>query len=607
MSPVLRSVVLNGASRHRLSKGFLLLQNSGQPVPADARQKFLDESNKYFKSQAGFTGFTTEDRPGASCVIGLVTPFMPVYTPKNRDTFISALQKAVNILMQIATHFKFLLVPAGVNPFVVDASQGQVPALCADVHQVEVFDDGEVERIYNLYRQFLPELIAISSHSSVYGGALQKDFSLRMRVNPSSFLPRYLSQFSVEHLGRIKSMLRRSYGMADLSQMDVNPLAGDGTKLDKNDSRMLTDHPAAVELRFIDSQVSYPYIRAQIILFQAIAMYGRSLARRGKRLPFLRDEIIDENKALTVQNGPGAILVPDPKFSKEKEGQDPAAPKKEGYSYHDKGKPERATTALLMIIEGVLMPHLREMSCEFREIASIILGAELRKRGRQCLASYSEYQKYLHYTYAKKFNQSFYEQSMQLLGNPASDPITEYNRRTYKDITDDIEQAWNEKLKTAVRERLQGKIVHFDREKQIGHIQANGQPDIFFRAEDVVDGSNLRHNDLVSFSVFTNQKGLRASQIELVEAAPKPAPQPKKQSQPKEKRPKQTGTVKWYKADKHFGYIVMPDGKDIFVHETSLKGVSELKGKQKVEFEVVEDPKGLKAVNVHLIQEEEQS
>jgi CspA family cold shock protein len=602
MSPVLRNIVLNGASRHRLSKGFLLLQNNGQPVSVDIRQKFLDASNGYFKSQAEFVGFAAEGRTTASSVIGLATPFMPVYTSKDRDTFINSLQRAVSTLLKVATYFKLIMVPAGVNPFFTDASQGQVPALCADIHQIEVYDDGEVERIYNLFRQFLPELLAVSSHSSVYGGVLQKDFSLRMRVNPSSFLPRYLSQFSVEHLDRIKSMLRRSYGMADLSQMDVNPLAGDGSKLSKNDSRMLTDQPAAVELRFVDSQVSYPFIRAQMILFQAIAMYGRSLARRGKRLPFLRDEIIDENKALAVQNGPGAILVPDPKFSKGKDGTETAAPRREGYSYHDKGKPERATTALLMTIDGVLLPSLREMKCEFREIAPIILGAELRKRGRQCFASYAEYQKYLHYTYTKKFAQSFHEQSLQLLENSIGDPATEYNRRTYKDITDEIEQAWSEKLKPIMRERFQGKVMRYDKKTESGHVQLSGQPDVYFRAEDIVDGSRLHLNDVISYSLIKTSRGLRAIQIELVKASPKPATS---QSQIKSRNPKQTGTVKWYKAEKHFGYIVTSEGKDVFVHESALKGVKELKSKQKVEFELTDDPKGLKALNVRVVEEKQ--
>jgi CspA family cold shock protein len=624
MSPILRSLVLNGASRHKISKGFLLLKQDGQSVETEVRQKLLDEANRYFQSKPEFSKFFAEARTGSSCTIGLATPFLPVYTLEDRENFIVSLHKAINILMQVSSQFKLLLVSAGVNPFIVDAPQGQIPALSADIHQIEVYDDGEIERIYNLFRQFLPELLSVSSHSSVYGSTLQKDFSLRMRVNPLSFLPRYLSQFSVQHLDKIKSMLRRSYGLADVTQMDINPLAGDSSKLIRNDSSALSDQPAAVELRFIDSQISYPFIRAQIILFQAIAMYGRNLARRGRRLPFLRDEIIDENKALAIQNGPGAILVPDPKFSKEKE-QEKQTVRKEGYSYHDKGKPERATTALLMIINGILVPSLREMKCEFREIAPIILGAELRKRGRQCFANYAEYQKYLYYTYTTKFSKSFYEQNLQLLSNITLDPITDYNRQKYNEIVNDIEQDWGEKLKSLplnfakgrvlpqesgkntglemdskseVREWLWGQVANFNREKGFGFIKVDSHSDIFFRAEDILDGRSLRYNDVVSFFLFDSPRGIRAVQIELIESAPNLP------SSPKQPRQKQSGIVKWFKPDKHFGYITLSNGKDVFVHESDLKGVKELLPKQQVSFEVVESPKGLKAIRVQVIEED---
>jgi len=602
MSPVLRNVIMNGASRHRLSKGFLLLQHNGQPVSPDTRQTFVNESNRYFESQASFKGFSTEERPGATCSIGLTTPFLPVHTPDERDTFITCLSKAVSVLLQIATHYRLLLSPAGVNPFVVD--NPQAPALSADLHQIEVYDDGEIERIYNLFRQFLPELLSISTHSAVFGGTMQKDFSMRMRVNPSSFLPRYLSQFTIEHLDKIKSMLRRSYGLADLTQMDINPMAGDTAKLMDITTPVLTPHPAAVELRFIDSQVSYPFIRAQIVLFQAIAIYGRGLARSGRRLPFLRDEIIDENKALTVQNGPGAILVPDPKFSQERDGSDGKKARKKQYTFHDKGKPERATTALLMVIDNLLISSLGELQCEFREIAPIILGAELRKRGRQCFANYAEYQKYLHYTYTHKFTQSFHEQSQQLLTNPALDPVTEYNRRTYQEITDDIEQAWEDKLQPNFRERVEGKVSNFNREKQFGFIKIAGRSDIYFRAEDVLDGSSLHPNDLISFFIMEDKrgKGPRALQIEVIEAAPKPAP--KTTRHPKNSGQKETGVVKNYDPSKQYGFISRSKGKDVFVHRSGLKGINELKPNQKVEFEIIPGDKGPKAINVRVVKEE---
>ena len=136
MSIVLRSLVLNGASRHRMSKGFLLLKPDGQPVEIDTRQKFLDEANRYFQPRPEFIGYVVEARPGSACSIGLVTPFLPVYTPEDRESFIVGLHKSINVLMQISSHFKLILLSSGVNPFTMDAPQGQIPALSADIHQI---------------------------------------------------------------------------------------------------------------------------------------------------------------------------------------------------------------------------------------------------------------------------------------------------------------------------------------------------------------------------------------------------------------------------------------------------------------------------------------
>ena len=119
----------------------------------------------------------------------------------------------------------------------------------------------------------------------------------------------------------------------------------------------------------------------------------------------------------------------------------------------------------------------------------------------------------------------------------------DYNYQKYKEIAEDVEQGWNEKLKSEARERLQGKVANFNREKGIGFIKVDNQPDIFFRAEDVLDGSYLRYNDIISFSLIKNPRGMRAVQIKLIESAPKPP------SPPKQTRQKQNGVVKWFKPD----------------------------------------------------------
>lgn len=62
-----------------------------------------------------------------------------------------------------------------------------------------------------------------------------------------------------------------------------------------------------------------------------------------------------------------------------------------------------------------------------------------------------------------------------------------------------------------------------------------------------------------------------------------------------------TGSVKWFNDAKGYGFITQ-DGldKDIFVHYTAIQieGFKTLAEGQKVEFELVEGPKGLQATNV---------
>jgi CspA family cold shock protein len=60
------------------------------------------------------------------------------------------------------------------------------------------------------------------------------------------------------------------------------------------------------------------------------------------------------------------------------------------------------------------------------------------------------------------------------------------------------------------------------------------------------------------------------------------------------------GHVKWFNESKGFGFIEREDGPDVFVHFSAIQGegYKTLAEGQAVEFEVIEDEKGLKAVNV---------
>lgn len=67
---------------------------------------------------------------------------------------------------------------------------------------------------------------------------------------------------------------------------------------------------------------------------------------------------------------------------------------------------------------------------------------------------------------------------------------------------------------------------------------------------------------------------------------------------------RETGTVEFFKDEKGFGFIRPDDGgKDVFVHHSAIAmdGFRSLQQGDRVEYEVVDDPKGPRASDVQKI------
>ncbi|WP_024869244.1 cold-shock protein [Pseudoxanthomonas suwonensis] len=64
-----------------------------------------------------------------------------------------------------------------------------------------------------------------------------------------------------------------------------------------------------------------------------------------------------------------------------------------------------------------------------------------------------------------------------------------------------------------------------------------------------------------------------------------------------------TGIVKWFSAEKGFGFIAPDDGDEIFVHQNSIEceGTRQLREGQRVRFVVVQGLKGVQADRVEPI------
>ncbi len=63
------------------------------------------------------------------------------------------------------------------------------------------------------------------------------------------------------------------------------------------------------------------------------------------------------------------------------------------------------------------------------------------------------------------------------------------------------------------------------------------------------------------------------------------------------------GSVKWFDAEKGYGFILGEDGKEIFVHFSAIQtdGFRTLEQDQEVEFEITETDKGVQAANVRVV------
>ena len=63
------------------------------------------------------------------------------------------------------------------------------------------------------------------------------------------------------------------------------------------------------------------------------------------------------------------------------------------------------------------------------------------------------------------------------------------------------------------------------------------------------------------------------------------------------------GEVKWFNAEKGFGFLTQAGGTDVFVHYSAIQGngYRSLEENQRVEFEIGTGQKGPQAENVHAV------
>src|SRR5690348_7523371 len=154
MAPTLQKIILNGATRHRLEKGFFLVKEDGSPIDHSFQEHILKLARQKLAAHPDLADFQMHAGKEHPSLLTLTTPFLPVSNLHQRDLFIQNLATATNYLLQCALEHGSMLLAGGVNPCFAE-STGKPIALNADIHQIEMLDTSEIERIYNLFRQFL--------------------------------------------------------------------------------------------------------------------------------------------------------------------------------------------------------------------------------------------------------------------------------------------------------------------------------------------------------------------------------------------------------------------------------------------------------------------
>jgi CspA family cold shock protein len=163
----------------------------------------------------------------------------------------------------------------------------------------------------------------------------------------------------------------------------------------------------------------------------------------------------------------------------------------------------------------------------------------------------------------------------------------------------------------AVLDPIDAEVLWFNPDKGFGFVRTVDGSEAFLhiRALEAAGHSNVPKGAQIKVTLQDAARGKQVSQVlEVLDAGPatldlglshRPASEPTRQ--PNSAEQEGEGTVKWYNADKGFGFICRAEGgKDVFVHVTALNrsGMSTLVEGQRVLMSYAQGQKGLEARSI---------
>lgn len=341
-----------GATRHRLRKGYVV---SGPNAPA------VIAGLGTVMASVGEPASAAVVDPTAPTVVWFDTGPVHVHTPAARAAVFARLSRMATAA---ATHAaqatpRCLLLPNAVRPTRNDPWPRH---LCPDFHTLETEHPTEQEVLCNLFRRHLPVLIAVFGRAGAGNDGVEPIGSRLLSESGRHLAARYLASVGPAHLARVNQALRRDDGIDSLAAMDVLPVSGPPT--------------SGVEVRAADGKALLSTAAAELLLYQALAMRARRVARAGDREPDVPQAVVERDRVRAIADGPAARLE--------------VLPPKPLGEWDGRPQPRTGWRAFLDLIES-LRYEFKALAATPDEIAPLVVGTGLRAVGVQGLATENDY------------------------------------------------------------------------------------------------------------------------------------------------------------------------------------------------------------------------
>lgn len=335
-----------GPSAQGICKGYIVASVDPDKLPSEIAARVA-----YAAPELCEQGLTAKLRRSDESESGLCidTGMVWLHTRRERDLRYSALLAMTQRVAREVRAQGGILLPSAVR---TERDQRfDTNRFCGDLHIFFAADIVEKTSFCNLLRLHLPELIALSGRAGIGPDGVDQFGSRRLCNSPRHFAARYFHSCEPKYLEFLRVLLRRDAGVLDLELMDVNPCP-DASEL-------------GVEVRAIDGQVMWSTVRAQAIVLQALLVRARRMAREGRDVPSMPQEVFERNRVRVIATGLRAHIETQP----------------------GRMRPVRDTA--LELLED-LRDEMQALEVDYDELATLMLGPTLRRLGQAAVQNESE-------------------------------------------------------------------------------------------------------------------------------------------------------------------------------------------------------------------------